>query len=241
MAYSINPETSRSGSTCMKSNHPPRIIENIPKSISKRLFEISIGDDHSFNEAAPLYQKAAQDDSGHNHRLTFTPSITQSSNSTRRYRHRNIIWYNLPFSKNVATNVGPERSLKSITKSFRKIMCFTISLTATQSKSATVICSTSVKQKIDGNNKSTLQKTTTSQILKACNCMRPADCHMAGNCLKSAVVYQATVTTEDNRPVQTYVGLTENSFLKLDLPIANLLLTTPTRESVQRPASMFGS
>ena len=35
---------------------------------------------------------------------------------------------------------------------------------------------------------------------------------MAGNCLKSAVVYQATVTTEDNRPVQTYVGLTENSF-----------------------------
>jgi len=28
----------------------------------------------------------------------------------------------------------------------------------------------------------------------------------------SSVVYQATVTMEDNRPAQTYVGLTENSF-----------------------------
>jgi len=28
----------------------------------------------------------------------------------------------------------------------------------------------------------------------------------------SSVVYQATVTMEDNGPAQTYVGLTENSF-----------------------------
>ena len=35
---------------------------------------------------------------------------------------------------------------------------------------------------------------------------------MAGNFRKSSVVYQATVTTEDSRPVQTYVGLTETSF-----------------------------
>ena len=32
-----------------KSNHPPRIIENIPKSINKRLSEISI-DESSFNQ-----------------------------------------------------------------------------------------------------------------------------------------------------------------------------------------------
>ena len=34
-----------------KSNHPPLIIENIPKSINKRLSE------DSFSKAAPLYQK----------------------------------------------------------------------------------------------------------------------------------------------------------------------------------------
>ena len=69
-----------------------------------------------------------------------------------------------------------------------------------------------LKQKIDGKNKSTLQKKATPPMSKACNCRRPADCPMAGNCLKSSVVYQATVATEDNRPAQTYVGLTENTF-----------------------------
>lgn len=53
---------------------------------------------------------------------------------------------------------------------------------------------------------------TTTPILKACNCRRPANCPMAGTCLKSSMVYQATVTTEDNRPAQTYVVLTETSF-----------------------------
>ena len=47
---------------------------------------------------------------------------------------------------------------------------------------------------------------------KTCNCRQPAHCLLDGNCLKSAVIYQATVATEDNRPAETYVGLTENSF-----------------------------
>ena len=66
-----------------------------------------------------------------------------------------------------------------------------------------------LKQKIDSNNKSTLQKMSTPPTSKACNCRRPADCPMTGDCLRSSVVYQATVTTEDSRPAQTYVGLTE--------------------------------
>ena len=35
---------------------------------------------------------------------------------------------------------------------------------------------------------------------------------MAGHRLKSSVVYQASVAINDNRPVQTYAGITENSF-----------------------------
>ena len=68
-----------------------------------------------------------------------------------------------------------------------------------------------LKQKIDGHNKSILRKTNVIPS-RACNCRQPTQCPMAGNCLKSSVVYQATVTTEDSRPAQTYVGLTENSF-----------------------------
>ena len=44
------------------------------------------------------------------------------------------------------------------------------------------------------------------------NCRQPAHCPKDGNCLKSAVIYQAIVATEDNRPDETYVSLTENSF-----------------------------
>ena len=184
-----------------KSNHRPRIIENIPKSINKRLSEISI-DEHSFNEAAPLYQKAL-DDSGYNHRLAFTPSITQSSSPTRRNRHRNIIWYNPPFSKNVATNVG-RTFLKILDEEFPESHVLHKIFNRNTVK-ISYCCMPNLKQKIDGHNKSTLLKTITPQVLKA-------DCPMAGNCLISSVVYQATVTTEDNRPAQTYVGLTENSF-----------------------------
>ena len=95
-----------------KSNFPPRIIENIPKSINRRLSEISFDVD-SFNEAAPLYQKAL-DDSGYNHRLTFSPPNVQTSNSARKNRRRDIIWY-----KNVPTNVG-RSFLKILDEEFPK-------------------------------------------------------------------------------------------------------------------------
>ena len=36
--------------------------------------------------------------------------------------------------------------------------------------------------------------------------------YINGKCLVESLVYQATVTTDDNRPSQTYVGLTENTF-----------------------------
>ena len=137
-----------------KSNHPPRIIENIPKSISKRLSEISIDED-SFSKAAPLYQKALAD-SGYN----------------------------------PASNLQPEHSKDQLQLHAES-------------------------KKIDGYNKSTLRKTNAVPP-KACNCRQPPHCPLDDNCLKSAVIYRATVATEDNRPAETYVGLTENSFQILE-------------------------
>ena len=63
-----------------KSNHPPRIIDNIPKSINNRLSEISCDED-SFNKATPLYQKALND-SGYAHNLQYSqPAPAQSVTS----------------------------------------------------------------------------------------------------------------------------------------------------------------
>ena len=94
--------TSSHSTSTKKSNHPPRVIHNIPQSIDRQLSQISYADE-SFNKAEPVYQKAIDN----MHLLTFSShTSTQSSNLRRKNRKRDIIWYNLPFSKNVATNVG---------------------------------------------------------------------------------------------------------------------------------------
>ena len=86
-----------------RSNHPPRILQNISKSINKRLSKIS-SDKESFEQAAPLYQSVLHI-SGYNHTLFFSSQSARSPYS-RKNRPRNVIWYNPPFSRNVATNVG---------------------------------------------------------------------------------------------------------------------------------------
>ena len=47
---------------------------------------------------------------------------------------------------------------------------------------------------------------------KTCNCRQKNTCPLNRNCLQSSVVYQATVTRQDNNITETYVGLTENDF-----------------------------
>jgi hypothetical protein len=78
----------------------------------------------------------------------------------------------------------------------------------------------SIKQTIDGHNKSTLPTTSTKNNLDMCSC--PKTIKNCAHCLTTvspnpAVVYQATVTIyikdkTTNRPPQTYVCLTENTF-----------------------------
>ena len=45
---------------------------------------------------------------------------------------------------------------------------------------------------------------------KACNCMDKASCPVGNDCLKTNVVYKATVQHENK--ISNYIGMTENSF-----------------------------
>ena len=45
---------------------------------------------------------------------------------------------------------------------------------------------------------------------KTCNCRRPTECPLKGECLASDIVYQATVATEGT--VRTYIGSTATTF-----------------------------
>ena len=87
------------------SNHPPSIPKNIPSSIQKRLNTISSSEE-VFNEAKTVYQQALGE-AGYDKELTYDSDQKMASRPTRK-RRRRVVWYNPPYSKNVATNIGKE-------------------------------------------------------------------------------------------------------------------------------------
>ena len=161
-----------------------------------------------FDKAAPIYQKAL-DNSGYNHLLTFSSHIsTHTSHPRRRHRKRDIIWYNPPFSKNVSTNIG--RTFLMLLDTEFTVEHVLHKIFNRNTVKISYSCMPNLKQNIDGHNKSILHNKIVPP--RSCNCRVQTECPLSGNCLKESVVYQATVSTEDNNPPQTYVGLTENSF-----------------------------
>ena len=66
----------------------------------------------------------------------------------------------------------------------------------------------SIKTKIDGNNINVLN--SNSEDVKLCNCPKSVACPLKGECLRSDMVYQATVTSGETS--ETYVGITATSF-----------------------------
>lgn len=107
----------------------------------------------------------------------------------------------------MATNVG-QTFLKILDEEFRQNQVFHKIFNRNTVK-ISYSCMPNLEKTIDGNNRSILLKTTTKPGLRTCNCRIPTDCPVAGNFLKSSVVYQATITTDNSMPAQTYVGHTE--------------------------------
>ncbi len=147
---------------------------------------------------------------GYNHKLKYKHPLIHSTTRPRN-RQRNIIWYNPTFSKNVSTNIG-QIFLKIIDEEFpaghplHKIF-------NRNTVKISYSCMPNIKQIMDGHNKNQLSRAaTTTRDDNACNCRNKAKCPMSNNCLVESIVYQATVSTNDNKPPETYVGLTENSF-----------------------------
>ena len=191
-----------------KSNHPPTIIKNLPESINKRPSDIS-SDKESFDRAATPYQRALNH-SGYNYQLNFRPSTSPNIHaSQKKRRHRNITWYNPPYSKSVATNIG-RTFLQILDEEFHKNHVLHKVFNRNTVK-ISYACMPNIKQTIDGHNKSILMKFDKPKT-DECNCRKRKECPLLGQCLTKSIIYQATVTTNDNKPDQTYVGLTSNAF-----------------------------
>ena len=98
------------------SNHPPSVLRGLPDAINKRLSNIS-SDRRSFDSAAPPYQEALKK-SGLDYNLKYNPQPPKP----KRHRNRNVIWFNPPYSVNVATNIG-HKFLQAVDECFPPNHC----------------------------------------------------------------------------------------------------------------------
>lgn len=186
-----------------KSNHPQQILKNIPISINKRLSNIS-SDEEVFNNARAIYQTALKN-SGYEHQLHYhsTPRHRPRAN-----RQRRITWFNPPFSKNLATNIGK----KFFTILDREIPKYS-ALHAIFNRNTVKLsysCMPSIAGIINKQNKQLLNKTIHKNTDLSCNCKDKGKCPLKGECRKSNLIYQATVSTPTT--IETYIGLTSTDF-----------------------------
>ena len=91
------------------SHHPPNIINEVPRAISKRLTKVC--NTNVFDRNIGVYNTALKN-SCFEQKLTYdeedqpsSDSVNEESNQARK-RNRNIVWYNPPYYTNVKTNVG---------------------------------------------------------------------------------------------------------------------------------------
>ena len=89
----------------LHSNHPPRVLSNLPDAIAKRLSSVSSSRE-MFEAEVGHYQQALAE-AGYKDDLEYVELLDgEEDNGMKKHRSRATIWYNPPYSSNVKTNVG---------------------------------------------------------------------------------------------------------------------------------------
>lgn len=191
------------------SNHPPTIIKNLPPAIGKRISELSSTKD-IFKKAAPTYNEALKS-SGYGEAIEYNVAdnpTTQSRTRRKKRRHRQTIWFNPPFSRNVKSNIG-NIFLKLIGKHFPRGSNLHKIFNKNNLK-ISYSCMKNINSIIKSHNTKIMKKSEKQAPAKSCNCRDKTSCPLRGECLSNAVVYKATVLS-DNTSV-SYIGLSGGSF-----------------------------
>ena len=219
------------------SNHPPppppQIIKNLSKGIELRLSNNS-ANVNIFNKAAKPCNAALRTN-GHKQQIQYTkndkpeekaakanhnhttgeintpPNEKRDEKNKKKIRKRNIIWFNPPFSVNVATNIGKmffgllHTCFPTNNKQHKILNKNTVKLTYS--------CMQNMKEIISNYNKTVLESTKIKEKQgKTCNCRDKKSCPLKGQCLQKGVVYKATVEQKPSKKQDTYIGITENEY-----------------------------
>ena len=190
-----------------KSNHPPSIIKHLPATISTRISSLSC-DPHEFNKASQVYNDALKT-SGYRESLQYVRNDNRADHR-RRNRHRNIIWFNPPYSENVQTNIA-RSFLHLVDKHFPRSHILHKVFNRNNVK-VSYSCTNNMTSIIRSHNSKILAKDGAHvESNKSCNCRNKDLCPLDGACLVSNVVYKATVATTPGE-TKVYIGMTEHSF-----------------------------
>ncbi len=197
-----------------KSNHPPCIIKQMPKTVEQRL-TANPSDKEVFDRAKPDYETALME-SGYDGMLKYDQgdkSRGKTKTKRKSQRSRKITWYNPPFSMDVRTNIG-KRFLGMIDKHFNVVKLSKIINRNTVKIS--YCCLPNVSHIIKSHNKSLLDSNTDNirgedASNKQCNCRTGTECPLDGKCLSRSLVYEATLHDRNGNKF-TYIGLTEGTF-----------------------------
>ena len=192
------------------SNHPPIIKKQLPRTVARRISELSCSEE-MFSKAAPEYNKALRF-SGYEDNINYINRSTADAHNykNKNKRRRNITWFNPPFSNNVATNIGKEFFLllaKHFPPSNRlhKII-------NKQNVKLSYSCLPNMQGIIANHNKRVLNKATSEEKRAlSCNCRYKANCPLDGRCHKKSIIYKASVNIPDGKAM-TYYGCCEMDF-----------------------------
>ena len=165
-----------------------------------------------FEEVKGEYEEALIK-SGYQENLEYDPSTKPSSAATAtsrsRKRKRKITWFNPPYNSSVETNIG-QKFFSLLDHHFPRQHKLHKILNRNTVK-LSYSCMPNVGRIIQATNKRILKNGSTEDEEKPCNCRNKTSCPLNGKCLTKTVVYEATLTTNNNI-THKYIGLTENDF-----------------------------
>ena len=189
------------------SSHPPSILKNLPDNISKRLSTISSGEEE-FKEEADRYHHALIE-AGYKDKLTYQQEDREHQVvSTRKPRHRQIIWFNPPWASNIKTNVAG-RFISLIKKHFPPNSPLYKLFNTKKVKVSYSTCP-NMEFYIKAHN-SKLMKEEMNMPEPGCNCRGGVTkCPLQGRCQIPALVYKAKTLSGDE--TKEYIGQTAITF-----------------------------
>ena len=137
--------------------------------------------------------------------------LTQNKNKNKR--QRNILWFTPTFNKQTKTNIG-KIFLQLIDKHFPPNNPLHKIFNRNNVK-VSYSCADNIEKIIKQHNNKIIEKhiNKKTETEKSCNCNDKRTCPLDNNCLKSSIVYKATVTTEEEpEDKKYYIGIAKTTF-----------------------------